>query len=150
MVRKGVIDCISSDHSPGMPENRDDTMQPVYESGYGISGVQTMFQVVFHEGRKRNIPYSVLAKALSSNAAKRWGIYGKKGAVKVGFDADLVLVKPEQRWKIQEKDLYYKQKISAFCGLEGNGKIVRVYLRGKLEVEDGLLLEEKGIGKRIR
>ena len=49
--------------------------------------------------------------------AKAFGIYGKKGDIKPGFDADLLIVDPDKEWEITEESLLYVNKISAFVGL---------------------------------
>ena len=149
-IEKGVLSCIASDHSPGMPENRSDVGRATYETGFGISGVQTMFQVIYDQGvNKRGIAPQLLAAALSSNPARRWGLYGRKGDIKPGFDADLVIFDPEQAWTIDQNQLYYKVKLTAFHGLSGRGQVERTFIRGE-EVYHQDILVEHGFGQRVR
>lgn len=149
-IRSGVLDFISSDHSPGMLKNRDDTMQPTYQSGFGISSVQTMFQTVYDQGvNKRGVSPAVLARCLSANPARRFGIYGRKGALKAGFDADIVLLDPSLPWTVHAQNLFYKQKFSAFEGLTGTGTIKEVLIRGKSAVHEGKIKIGKGYGEFI-
>mgnify|MGYP002508521590 CR=1 FL=1 len=61
----------------------------------------------------------MLASAMSVKPAKAFGIYGKKGDIKPGFDADLLIVDPKKEWEITEESLLYVNKISAFVGLKG-------------------------------
>lgn len=150
-VKKGVLGCIVSDHSPGMPENRSDEHQPTYQSGFGISGVQTMFQTVYDQGvNRRGCSPTLLAKALAETPAKRWGIFGKKGAVRTGFDADFVLLDPKLEWRVAPEELFYKQKISAFTGLQGRGKPVSTYIRGVNVCRNGEILVNKGFGEFVK
>ncbi|MFR3391062.1 MAG: amidohydrolase family protein [[Clostridium] scindens] len=66
----------------------------------GISGIQSGFQVAFNEGcTKRGVNPSVLANAMAVQPAKAFGIYGRKGDIKPGFDADLVIVDPQKEWE---------------------------------------------------
>lgn len=51
---------------------------------------------------------------MAQNPAKIFGIYGKKGAVKEGFDADFAVVDDKKSWKIVADELEYKNKFSAF------------------------------------
>lgn len=149
-VIRGVIDFVVSDHSPGMPHNRDDSHQPTYKSGYGISSVQTMFITFFDQAvNKKGCEPSIVAKKLAANPAKRFGIYGRKGAIKPGFDADLVIFNPYKEWTIDASRLYYKQKITAFNGLSGKGSIEAVFLRGKRIVSESEILENQGAGNYI-
>lgn len=144
-IEDGTFLSVASDHSPGMPEDRDDTNRPIYEVGNGISGVQTGFQVYYDLLTKRGLCPSFIARTLSEQPAKRFGIYGKKGTIEVGFDADLVLLDPDVDWEISADELYYKQKISAFVGLKGKGKIVSTFLRGNLVAKNGNIVgDHKG------
>ena len=149
-VAKGVLDFVASDHSPGMPENRDDTNQPTYASGFGISGVQTLFQTVYDQGVNiRKYSPTLLARCLSANPARRFGIYGTKGAIKIGFDADIVIFDPNIEWKVNAKELFYKQKITAFDGLTGKGCPQEVLIRGSSIVTEGVVKVDKGFGRFV-
>lgn len=66
---------------------------------------------------------SCIASALSTNPAKRWGLYGSKGDIKPGFDADFVIFNPEKPWTINQNELFYKVKLTAFHGLTGKGAV---------------------------
>lgn len=150
-VAKGVIGCVASDHSPGLLENRSDEHQPTYRSGYGISGVQTMFQTIYDQAvNKRGFSPTLLAKCMSANPARRWGLYGVKGAVKEGFDADLILFNPEKKWKVDQEKLFYKVKLTAFHGLEGTGAIEKTFIRGTEVYNGAEILVQKGFGKLVR
>lgn len=148
-VEKGVLSCIASDHSPGLPENRSDEGRATYETGFGISGVQTMFQVIYDQAvNKRKIAPELVASRLSTNPAIRWGLYGTKGDIKEGFDADLIIVDPEKEWKINQNELYYKVKLTAFHELTGKGTIVNTFIRGH-EVYNGNILVSPGFGQNV-
>lgn len=149
-VEDGTLSCVASDHSPGMLWDRDDTNRPVYEVGNGISGVQTMFQTYYDAAMKRGLSASLLAKTLSENPARRWNIFGKKGAIEVGFDADIVLLDPKKEWTVTNEKLLYKQKISGFVGRTGTGCPVETYIRGVLVAKDGKMCVEAGFGEAVQ
>lgn len=147
-VDMGVIGCIASDHSPGMPENRSDENQPTYMSGFGISGAETMLRAVYDQGVvKRGYSPEMIARATSETPAKRWGIYGTKGGIKLGFDADIVVFDPEKEWKVDASKLHYKQKITCFDGLTGKGSPESVYIRGVKVCDNGVITVDKGFGQ---
>ncbi len=149
-VQKGVLGCVVSDHSAGLPEDRDDSKKPVYELGNGISSVQTMLQVFYDNAvNKRGKSPTLIAKVMSENPARRFGLYGRKGAIKVDFDADIVMIDPEKDWKITNESLLYKQQISAFVGLEGTGLPVMTMIRGRVVSENGEVLASEGSGEFI-
>ena len=148
-INRGVLSCVVSDHSPGMPENRSDQHQPTYMSGYGISGVQTMLPVFYDGVIKHGMPVTLAAKCMSSNPAKRWGIYGKKGAVKTGFDADFVIFDDKTEHTICADNLFYKVKLTAFDGLKVKGKVEQTFIRGISVYCNEKIAVKKGFGKFI-
>ncbi|MFR9063690.1 MAG: amidohydrolase family protein [[Clostridium] scindens] len=82
--------------------------------------------------------------------AKAFGIYGRKGDIKPGFDADFVIVDPNKEWEITSESLLYVNKISAFVGMKGKGLPVCTIIRGNVVAEDGKITAEKGVGTLIR
>lgn len=131
-VFDGTIDMIVSDHSPYTVEEKAAGAQDMLLAPPGITGVQTGLQIMLSEAcHKRGMSVEKLSALMSTNAAKRFGLYGRKGAIREGFDADFALVDFERRWKIQKKELYYKNKNSAFADMEGTGKPVATFVRGK-------------------
>ena len=99
---------------------------------------------------KRGVCPTVLANAMSVLPAKAFGIYGKKGDIKPGFDADLLIVDPEKEWEITEESLLYVNKISAFVGLKGKGLPVMTLVRGNIIAKDGKVVAEKGVGELVK
>lgn len=149
-VNNGTLSCIGSDHSPCELSEKSEAVHGVFGAWGGISGIQNTMQVVFSEGvNKRGYCPTILARALSEGPAKAFGIYGKKGAIAVGFDADLVVLDPEQEWEITPESLHYVNKISAFIGLKGVGLPVCTVVRGQVVAENGKLVGQKGYGEFV-
>ena len=150
-VDAGVLSCVGSDHSPCADYEKNDP-DNVFDVWGGISGIQNVMQVVYSEGVvKRGYGPTLLARALSEGPAKAFGIYGKKGAIQVGFDADLVILDPDKEWEITPESLYYVNKISAFVGMKGKGLPVCTLVRGKVVAKDCKPVEEmKGYGELVK
>lgn len=155
-VEDGTISGIASDHSPCSYDEKfheilGKRIENVFDVWGGISGIQSGFQVAFHEGCvKRNLCPCVLANAMSVQPAKAFGIYGKKGNIQIGFDADLLIVDPDKGWEITADSLLYVNKISAFVGMKGKGIPVCTILRGKVAAKDGRVTGEKGAGMLVK
>ncbi len=150
-VADGTLSCIGSDHSPCELSEKSEEKHGIFGAWGGISSIQNTVQAAFSEGvSKRGYSPVVLARALSEGPAKVFGIYGKKGAIKIGFDADFILIDPKQDWEITPESLYYVNKISAFVGLKGVGMPVCTIIRGKVVAQDGQLTGEKGFGKFVK
>lgn len=155
-VVDGTFSGIASDHSPCSYDEKfneilGNKIENVFDVWGGISGIQSGFQVTFHEGCvKRGVSPTVLANAMSVQPAKAFGIYGKKGDIKIGFDADLLIVDPEKEWEITSDSLLYVNKISAFVGMKGKGLPVTTIIRGNVVAEDGKIVADKGVGTLVK
>lgn len=150
-VNNGTLSCIASDHSPCELSEKSEERHGVFGAWGGISGIQNLMQVVFSEGViKRGYCPTLLARTLSEGPAKAFGIYGKKGAIEVGFDADLVILDPAKEWEITPDSLYYVNQISAFVGMKGVGFPVCTLVRGQVVAKDGKLVGQKGFGKLVK
>ncbi|MGC7873469.1 allantoinase AllB [Desulfosporosinus sp. SYSU MS00001] len=149
-VNNGTLSCVASDHSPCELSEKSEEKHGIFGAWGGISGIQNVMQVVFSEGVvKRGYNPTLLARSLSEGPAKVCGIFGKKGAIEVGFDADLVILDPEKEWEITPESLYYVNKISAFVGLKGKGLPVCTVVRGQVVAKDGKIVGQKGFGEFV-
>lgn len=150
-VEDGTITSVASDHSAGLPEQRDDSAHPIYDLGNGISGIQTVLQSFFHKAVhiRKNSP-TLITRCMSAGPARRFGLYGQKGAIRPGFDADLVILDPDREWEVTPESLCYVQKISAFVGTKGKGLPVLTMLRGRVIAKDYQACCEPGYAKFLK
>lgn len=150
-VFDGTLSCVASDHSPCEPGEKSEEQHGVFGSWGGISGIQNIFQVMFDQAvNKRGYCPSMLSRCLAYGPARTFGIYGKKGALKVGFDADLVIVDPELEWEITPESLKYLNSVSAFVGLKGKGLPVCTLVRGTVVAQNGQPRNIYGYGKLVK
>ncbi|GIM30343.1 cyclic amidohydrolase [Clostridium polyendosporum] len=148
-VVDGTLDIIVSDHSPCAPEEKSED-SGIFNAWGGISGIQNGLQIIYdHLVVKKGFSPSLIAKIMSSNPAKTFGI-NNKGHLKIGYDADMVLLDPNKEWEITNESLKYLNKQSAFVGLKGKGTPVLTILRGKVIAENGNILESTPYGKLIK
>ena len=155
-VEDGTFSGIASDHSPCSYDEKfneilGNKIETAFDVWGGISGIQSGFQASFHEGCvKRGVSPSVLANAMAKKPAEAFGIYGKKGDIRTGFDADFIIVDADKDWEITEDSLLYVNKISAFVGMKGKGLPVCTIVRGEVVAEDGKIVGEKGFGELVK
>lgn len=90
--------------------------------GAGLVAFKVVYKWLSNEGCiKRGISPTVLANVMAKLPAKAFGIYGQKGDIQVGFDADFTIIDPNKEWEIKAEDLQYVNKISAYVGKKGQG-----------------------------
>jgi dihydropyrimidinase len=159
----GTLDTVGTDHAPfdfatqkhmGHPENAvDANMQPTGKPGNftlipnGIPSIEERVKLLYSEGVCRGrIDLQTLVKCASTQAAKIFGLYPRKGTIAVGSDADLVIWDPKWTGKISAATHAMATDYSAFEGREIQGRAELVTLRGKVMVRDGTWCGETGWG----
>jgi dihydropyrimidinase len=91
-----------------------------------------------------------MVELLSTNPAKYFGLYPRKGTIAVGSDADIVVFDPEKKVTISASTHHSKCDYNLYEGTEVTGSPEVVLLRGKLLVEDDQLVAEAGIGQFVK
>ena len=86
----------------------------------------------------------------STNAAKTFGLFPRKGAIQIGADADLVVYDPEYRGTISAKTQMMNVDYSAFEGWKIEGRPSLVTVRGEVAVRDGKFVGTIGRGKMLK
>jgi allantoinase len=146
-VINGKVDFITSDHSPCTEKDKIKGNDNIWEAWGGVSGVQNTIPVLLTEGaNNRNMPLTLLTKLVSSNPAKRAGIYGKKGLIGIGVDADIMIIDLHKTWTFCEDDIKTKNKLSPYIGETFTGRVEKTIVRGKL-VFDSRNIASNGYGK---
>ena len=73
----------------------------------------------------------------------------KRGFIREGYWADLVLVNLDDPWRVEKNNILYKCKWSPFEGVTFRSKIIHTLVSGNLAYSNGRLIEGAG-GKRLR
>jgi allantoinase len=129
-VLDGSVEIIGSDHSPAPLELKSGP--DFFHVWGGIAGIQATLAVLLEEGyHRRGLPLERIGELLSSRPAQRFNIL-KKGAIQVGHDADLAIVRLFEPFIMDAGSLLQRHAISPYIGSQFRGKIERTLLRGKL------------------
>jgi len=116
----------------------------------GMPGVEPRLSVLYTEGvRKNRIDISRLVQLTSTNPARMFGMYPKKGILEPGSDADVVLFNPNTKSVMSAKSLHMNTDFCPFEGMKVFGKVVSVLSRGDFVIRDGELVADYGHGKRV-
>lgn len=129
----GLFDVFGSDHAP---HTLAEKAQPYPSSPSGMPGVETILPVLLTFASQGRISYESIARMFCLTPSALYGIRGK-GQIEVGFDADLVLFDPRQKWMVDETSLHSKCGWSPYHGITLTGKILSVFLLGELAASDG-------------
>lgn len=135
------INWIVSDHACCSAELKTDSNEPdnlwLAKSGFG--GTEYLLSGVFSEGSKRGMSYNHMAEVLSWNPAQRYGLLNK-GDIAIGYDADLVLLDPNESFVVRAANSESGQGYTPFEGQELTGKVKYTYLRGQPAYANGAIV----------
>lgn len=151
-LSSGEIQTVATDHAPfdfkmQKPMGRDDfTKIP-----NGIPSLEERVNLLYTHGVKSGkLDLHTFVDVASTNAAKTFGLFPRKGAVQIGADADLVVYDPEYRGGISAKRQMMNVDYSAFEGWEYQGRPERVTVRGEVAVRDGKFVGTIGRGQMLK
>ena len=91
-----------------------------------------------------------LVALMAEAPAKEYGIFPQKGVIKIGSDADLVVVDMDRETRIDDTSLITAPKYSAFHGYTIQGLPVMTMLRGKVVMENGKIIDSPPSGAIVR
>jgi len=148
----GSLDLVATDHVPDRVDNEKAAAAagvPFNEISNGAPGIETLLAILYSEGvAKGRITLERMVDLLSTTPAHRFGL-ASKGAIEVGRDADLVLFDPSARRTIYAADLHHTSDYTPYEGLEVEGTVQSVFVRGRTVVRDGAFLGQRGFGQFI-
>lgn len=151
-IRTGVFQTFSSDHCPFFYEGDAGKLNPKGRTSFrwvpnGIPGVETRMQILYQKGVvEGRISVNQFVALTSTNHAKLYGLYPKKGSIAPGFDADIVLWDPNRKETITQSLMHHGADYTPYEGMEVTGWPVMTVLRGKVVMQDGEIVGEPGDG----
>lgn len=149
-VLDGTIDTVGSDHAPFTPEEKEAGATEIWKAPNGLTGIQTMLPLLLDEGLgRRGLTLERLAEITSTNAARIFRLYPRKGVIALGSDADFALVDPDAEWTITGADLLHKAKWTPYEGRRVRGRVELTMVRGTVVYRDGQMQVEPGYGRFI-
>ena len=114
----------------------------------GFGGIETRMILMYHYGVvEKRLNLQKFVQVTSTNAAKRFGIYPRKGLLERGSDADIVIIDPNEQTKLKVEKLHMNTNFCPYEDLTVNGKIKTVFSRGTKMVDNYQLLSNALIHK---
>jgi dihydropyrimidinase len=165
-LHEGILQTVGTDHCPFF---FDGTKPILYEGKEiaipgkelgaqdftkipnGLPGVQDRLPVMWTHGvRAGKITPNQFVAYMSTNPAKIFGLYPRKGALVPGADADILIWDPEKKVKYGVAYSHQRTDYSLYEGWELTGYPEKVFLRGKLIVDGEKWLGKSGDGKYLK
>ena len=146
----GAIHTIASDHSPRLPKFKEPGRTNIFVDAQGVPipfgapSLETLAPLVWNEGVvKRGLPPRWMARALSENPARIFGLFPRKGTIRVGADADLTIWDPGAEWTIRQRDHLSMAGYTPYEGWTMRGRAWTTLVRGQVVLNPAGELEQK-------
>ena len=150
-LASGDVQTCCTDHAPCMRADKLDQAKDVSNVPNGISELDVMLPMLFSEGvRKGRISLERFVEVTSTNAARLFGIYPRKGTIAVGADADLVVWDPDAEMTISAAASFSRVDYTIYEGRQVKGLPRYTISRGELVYAEGEIVARAGRGQLAR
>ncbi|MGX5679876.1 dihydropyrimidinase [Schumannella luteola] len=151
-LRTNDIQMVSTDHCPFcMKGQKELGLGDFRKIPNGIGSVEHRMDLMYQGVVSGQITLERWVELTSTTPARMFGLYGKKGVIQPGADADIVVYDPNGHTSIGlGKTHHMNMDHSAWEGFEIDGHVDTVLSRGKVVVDDNQYIGSKGDGKFVK
>ncbi|HET90872.1 MAG TPA: dihydropyrimidinase [Chloroflexi bacterium] len=147
LVEAGAVDLVATDHcdySWAQKVAQDDfTRTPG-----GLPGMETLLPLLYTYGFAEGwLTLPRLVALLSTNPARIWGLWPRKGALLPGSDADIVIYDPRPDTTILSEKLHHAAGYTPYEGFRTLGHVKATISRGRIIYREGRFIGRKGRGR---
>ena len=151
-LKNRLISTVATDHAPfDYATQKKIGIEDFTKIPNGIPSLENRVNLLYTYGVKSGrIDLNTFVDAASTQAAKLFGLYPKKGTIQLGSDADLVIYDPDYQVTISSQHQEMNVDYNAFEGWKTEGRPHLVTVRGKVQVRDGQFTGNRGHGKLLK
>ncbi|CAH1691789.1 Allantoinase [Hyphomicrobiales bacterium] len=147
-ILAGRVAFVSSDHSSWPIDNK--FTPSIFDAGAGVPGLETLLPAFYTAAEKRGMnAAAITVEQLCERPAKFFGLWPQKGAIRIGADADFVILAPET-YAWDSSKAHDELNWSPFDGREFSIRVKRTYLAGKLAFDGKDVVNQPGSGRYVR
>ncbi len=148
----GSLMAVTTDHSPFTVEEKERARTDIWRTPPGAPGVEELVLGMMDAALKGRLSIEQAVRLISTNGAKRFGIYPRKGVIAVGADADLVIYDPQATVTIHPDMLFSQAREcdKLYEGMTFQGQIRRTMVNGRTVFVDGEITGKPGWGQFVR
>ncbi len=150
-INQGLVQIVATDHCPFTWEKKLLGKDDFSKIPNGHPAIEHRMELLFSEGvNKGKISLNKYVEVTSTNAAKIFGMFPKKGTIGVGADADIVIFDADKQHTISVNSHHMNTDYSAYEGWQVTGKVETVLLRGRVAIDNNECLIDKGYGQFVK
>ncbi|HET6767070.1 MAG TPA: allantoinase AllB [Chitinophagaceae bacterium] len=139
-LQNGILDFISSDHSPASPSVKEIETGNLKNAWGGIAGLQFLLPASW-TALKESLSLEEFIPLITTQPAKFIN-EKNRGEIKPGNYADLVIWDPGENRKVNEEDILFRHKISPYIGEELSGTIQQTIVNGETVFQKGGIIHQ--------
>lgn len=145
-VADGTIDLIASEHFPTHADERATGWDDIWEPYAGLPGIETMLEFLVSEGvHAGRLSWGRLCELVCERPARESGLFPRKGTLRPGADADLVLLRDES-YHVTPTDLTFNGGWTPYEGREWTARVETVVRGGQVVARDHEVVTDPGDG----
>lgn len=148
-VADAELDLVASDHSPAPPDLKEQRSGDFARAWGGIASLELSLSATWTALAMQGASLARLSECLSAAPARLAGLAGRKGAIAVGRDADLVVFDPAASFVVDPARLHHRHPLTPYAGRTLRGVVRGTWLRGH-RVYDGASLLGEPQGRWLR
>jgi len=134
-IDEGLVDVIGSDH---VPRHKSFKEKDIMSASAGFPGLQNMLMLAISEGHlARGIPLERIVEVTSTRPAKLFGLYPRKGEIRVGADADFAVIDLHASDQITDASQHSAAEYTPWQGWTTSCRVVTTVVRGTIVYRDG-------------
>jgi allantoinase len=144
----GSLDVVTTDHSTYLVSEKERGRDDMWRAPSGAPGVQTLLPGMITAALRGRITLEQAVRLISGAPARLFGLWGRKGAIMPGADADLCLYDPRPE-TVFTREMMRSQAADVdklYAGMAFQGRIAATIARGRVVFRDGVVLAERGSG----
>lgn len=151
-LHDGTLLAVTTDHSPFTVEEKERAKYDLWKAPPGAPGVEQLVLVMMDAALSGRLSLTKAVQLMSTNGAKRFGIYPRKGAIAAGMDADITIYDPTVLTTIDSEKLFTKAKgcDKLYHGKTFRGKVDRTIVNGRTVFVNGEVIGQRGQGQFVR
>ena len=151
-LQNGTFQVFSSDHAPYRYDETGKLLKgdktTFKDTANGVPGIELRVPLLFSEGvGKGRLDLNRFVALTATNHARLYGLYPKKGTIAVGSDADIAIWDPEREVTVRAADIHDNVGYTPYEGRRLKGWPVTVISRGRVVIDGGQLVAERGSGQ---
>jgi dihydropyrimidinase len=150
-LRMNDLSVVSTDHCPFcFKEQKEIGRGNFSKIPNGMAGVEHRMDLLYQGAHDGNITLERFVEVSSTTPARMFGLYGKKGIIAPGADADIVIYNPSAVQTLGVEMHHMAVDYSAYEGEQINGMCETVMSRGRIVIDKGKFKGKKGQGAYIK